>query len=476
MSTLIKKKSSVILLLLAIFAAIFFGLVSFVLISLVGKHYVYLFGLPVAFFIGIIFIFNRELFLLLVILTRSSLDVAFSAIKIGSFGLGAVLNALVILVALLIFFEKPVKLDTNSMDMKRCWFLFLTLGFISLFYTSAFVPGLKAFLTYVSYAAMLALGISAVKTEKDFSKWIRVIVLSSLIPIIYGVISLISGGRGVRYSIQEGLRLQSTFPHPNTLAPYLVLIISVTFFVYKSKLQIVSSSIRRFIPIYFLLLVVMLLMTKTRSAWAVCYLFFFMYGLLLERKFLVLVIVAPFLALFIPDVQDRILDLARDTDYGANGYGRLNSYAWRLKIWHDSINWMSPIHYIGGYGLTSFVHHSMDFGMANAFEKQDFEINAHNVYVQVFFEVGILGLLSFLYLILTHYKAMFKLYSRDKLLIFTAISIFTQFLMQAYSDNLLDYLIFQWYMWFFIGLCLAYASKLGIRHDKSSNNSYLRKE
>lgn len=460
------------MILLAIFSALFFGLVSSILLHLIGKHYVYLLGLPVAFLIGLVFIFNRQFFLLLVILTRSSLDVAFTAIKIGSFGLGGVLNALVILVAILILFEKPLKLNIDLPGMKRAWFVFLTLCFISLFYTPVTISGVKAFLTYVSYGAMLALGLSAVKTEEDFGKWVKIIILSSLIPVLYGIISLAIGGRGIRFSIQEGLRLQSTFPHPNTLAPYLVLIISVSFYVFKTQANLASASFRRFLPLYFLLLIGLLLMTKTRSAWAVCYLFFFMYGALLERKFLILVIIVPFLALFIPDVQDRIMDLARDTDYGANGYGRLNSYAWRLKIWHDSIHWMSPTHYLTGYGLTSFVHYSMDFGMANAFEKQEYEINAHNVYVQMFFELGAIGLLSLLYLFFIHIKAVFKMYAKDKLLVFTTLAIFIQFLLQAYSDNLIDYLIFQWYMWFFIGIALSYASKYKTTNNKSLNALY----
>jgi O-antigen ligase len=171
-------------------------------------------------------------------------------------------------------------------------------------------------------------------------------------------------------------------------------------------------------------------------------------------------ILAPFIALLIPDVQERVMDLARDNDFGANGYGRLNSYAWRKQIWTNAINWMSETRYLFGYGVSSFIHYSTEFGMANAFEKQKFEINAHSVYVQMFFELGILGVISFIYLIYSHLQALFTLYRRNKLLIFTVVVLLIEFLFESYSDNMMDYLIFNWYLWFVVGLTISYVSRL----------------
>jgi hypothetical protein len=454
------NKSNIILIALAGLSAIFFGLVSLLLAGVFGDRYVYFLALPAAMLIGLLFIFNRYIFFLLVVLSRSSLDVAFNAIKFGSFGLGAVLNALVILIAILTLIEKPIKLNLRMDSINRAWLSFLGLSLISLIYAPGFIASLKVFLIYVSYAAMFVLGLQLVKSENDFAKWLKVIVLSSIIPVVYGILSLLIGGKGVRFSIQEGLRLQSTFPHPNTLAPYLVLVITVCFYLYKTKHKLISSTLIKFLPFYILVLLGLVLMTKTRSAWVACYLFFGLYALLYERKLLFVMILAPFIALLIPDVQERVMDLARDNDFGANGYGRLNSYAWRKQIWTNAINWMSETRYLFGYGVSSFIHYSTEFGMANAFEKQKFEINAHSVYVQMFFELGILGVISFIYLIYSHLQALFTLYRRNKLLIFTVIVLLIEFLFESYSDNMMDYLIFNWYLWFVVGLTISYVSRL----------------
>ncbi len=456
MSKLSQNKSAILLFLIAILSSLFFGLVALVFASIVGKHYAYLLALPAALMIGLVFIFSRSFFLLLVIMLRPSLDVVFESIKIGSFGLGGILNALMILIAILVFFENSHQLKNHSVNVKKAWLVFILLSFISLFYSPVFLLGLKAFLSYLSYAALFIIGLYSVKTEKDFEMWIKVIVLSSVIPLLYGLKALALGGGGLRFSVGEGLRLQSTFPHPNPFAPYLVLLITVSFYLYKSNILAVGSLIRKSLPIYIFVLIGLLLMTKTRSAWAACFLLFAFYGFFLERKFLIFVFVTPFFALLIPEIQDRILDLTRDSDYGATGYGRLNSYAWRLQIWENSLRWMSPTHYVAGYGLSAFVHHSMDFGMANAFQKATYEINAHNIFVQTFFNLGLIGFVSFTYLLYVTGKTLYKCYSKNKLLVFIALMAFVQLLLQGYSDNIWDYLIFEWYFWFFMGITFAY--------------------
>lgn len=460
MAKLAINKSQILLVLLAIFSALFFGLVSLTLVSLVGDKYAYLLALPLATLICLIFIFDRYMFFMLVILSRASLDVAFNAIKLGSFGLGAVLNALVILIALLTLLEKSRVQYQGLKTVRLAWTIFLTLAGCSLVYAPTILSSIKVFLLFVSYASMMMIGLHVVKNDADFGKWLKAIVYSSIIPALYGIYSMAFGGGGARLSLGEGFRVQSTFPHPNSYAFYLVLVISLTFYLYKTKVLIsINPVIKRILPIYILVLVGLLIMTKTRSAWVACYLFFLLYGLFFERKFLFILFFMSVAALFIPDVQDRLLDLQKGTDFGASGYAKLNSYAWRKKYWADAINWMSKSHYLTGYGVSSFLHYSPEFGMANAFSKQNIEINAHSVYVQLFFELGILGVLSFIFLMYAHIKNLYAIYQKNKLLVFTAIVLFVEYLFESYSDNLLDYLIYNWYLWFFFGLAFAYVSK-----------------
>lgn len=453
-----KNKSFLILSTLAILSAIFFGLISLALVNIAGEHYLYLASLPLFFCVSFLFIFDRYLFFTLVVLSRASLDAVLDAMKFGSFGLGAVLNALVIVIAILLYLEKPEKLSINLTGVKFTWAFFLVLAFASVFYAPEFLASLKVSLLHVSYAAMFYLGLSLVKHEDDFGKWMKAIFYSSLIPVAYGLFCLAFGGRGLRLSLGEGYRLQSTFNHPNSFAFYLVLIVTICFYLYKTRPSYISNLILKILPVYTITLLGLLLMTKTRAAWAACGLFFLLYGLIFERKFLFVLFTASFMALLIPDVQDRLLDLQQGNSWGATGYERLNSYAWRIKYWTDALNWMTVSHYIQGYGLHSFMHFSTSFGMGNAHHLQTVEINAHSVYVLLFFELGLIGLVAFLLMIFFQLRALVSVYKYNQLLIFTVIVILVEYLFESYSDNMLDYLNFDWYLWFLVGLTLAYVS------------------
>lgn len=461
------NSSKVLLIVLSIFASLFLGLISLIYIQLVGDHYIYLLAPILALAIALLFIFDRYAFLFIVIMLRASLDASFNAIKVGSFGIGAILNALVILIALLMLLEKPIKNDLNLSRIKNAWWIYLSLGAFSVFYAVSFVLSLKVFLAYVSYASMFTLGTYLVKTQADFGKWMKAIVISSFIPVLYSFFSFIFGGRGVTFSFQEGYRLQSTFPHPNPFAPYLVLIISVCFYLYKSKADFINPKLLKLMPIYILILIGLVVMTKTRSAWIATYLMFFIYALFNDRKFLIYVALAPLFGLLVPDIQTRILDLTTGHDFGSTGYERLNSFAWRLKVWGDGLAYMDKSHYFFGYGITSFIPISSEFIMANAFQKQNIDIDAHSIFVQTFFELGIFGFLALLNLFYSVFKTLAHNFNRNKFLVFMTILSYGQLILQGATDNLLDYLIVEWYMWFFIGLSLSYVIKFPVNNSKN---------
>jgi O-antigen ligase len=195
----------------------------------------------------------------------------------------------------------------------------------------------------------------------------------------------------------------------------------------------------------------LLLLTKTRSAWAACFMIFAVYGALFERRYLLYLILLPALALLIPSVRDRLLDLGSGNEYVQ--YAKLNSFAWRLLLWKSSMEWMSTAHSMAGYGLNSFKHYSPIFfplaGTTN--------FGAHNTYIQWFFETGVVGVICAVWL---HLRLFFTLkmgIPQGRLRSMIAIVMVIAYLFFAFSDNMLDYLSFNWYFWFFLGAACAIA-------------------
>src|SRR5450830_100513 len=431
------------LIFIAVLAAVFFGLFSVLFVSLFGEKLSLIVAVPAVMIVGLLFIFDRHLLFMLILVSRSALDPLLDKHNIGGVGVGGVLNALVILIALIALCQKDFKL--RSLVIKT-WLPFLSILFIAVSYAPDPVHAVKTFLSLVSNAAMFTIAIYLVNTKADYGRWMRVILLSSVIPVFYGFYDYSTGG--VVYA-DAGKRVASTFSHPNILAFYLMLMITLSFYFIKSKILQVSPVLRRTLPFYIIIMMVLLLFTKTRSAWIACFAFFALYGLFYERKFLVLVIVTPFLALLIPDMQDRILDLTKGNEVVT--WGTLNSYAWRQYIWRSGLEWMETSRYFLGYGVEAFMHYSVDFFPLAG----NSEVGAHNVYVQLFFDTGILGLLSFVWLYTNVTYNLSKYYKQNKLMIFCAIMLIGQYMLIAYSDNMLSYLAFNWYFWFLLGACYA---------------------
>jgi O-antigen ligase len=116
-------------------------------------------------------------------------------------------------------------------------------------------------------------------------------------------------------------------------------------------------------------------------------------------------------------------------------------------IWQAGLGWMQWEYYPFGYGLGTFQHHSLEFfQFANGVAW-----GAHNVYVQWFFETGVVGVACAAWL---YYRLLNQVRTRikeDKLGTVMVLAVVVEYLVVSYSDNMLDYLPFNWYYWFLLG-------------------------
>lgn len=421
--------------------------------SVIGERYGLLLALPATMIIGFLFLFNRYALLLLIMLSRASLDVILESTRLGSFGLGAVLNALIIIIALIAIFERP---NPVQKVIRQTWLIFLIIACASIFISPVKFIAVKSFLALLSYASIFAVAIVVIKNEEDYGRWMKVILFSSILPVIYAFVDIAKGGYHAQAS--EGFRISSTFSHPNVFAFYLVLIISLGFYFYKTKAEYIPVFIRRVLPVYILLLIALLVLTKTRSAWASCFAFFALYAILYERKYLVYILLSLVIALMIPEIRDRLLDLGQGNE--VINYSKLNSYAWRKLIWQDGFNFMNPVHYFSGYGLDAFMEKSPDFFTMAGGRKH----GAHSVFVQLFFETGALGLAAYVWLHVKMVMLLIPFYKKNKLMIFTMIMFLLEFAFEAYADNMLAYLSYTWYLWFVLGA--TYAVNYSVQQNK----------
>jgi len=410
-------------------------------------------ALPAFLLFGFLLLFNRMALLTLIIVFRSVGDVVLESTRfsIGGYttGLGGVINLCVILLACMLVMERPQQLPKK---MVWSWLPFLLAALFGVVISPEKGDAIRTYLTLLSYFAMFVSAFYFVRSAQDFRYCVRLVLWSSVLPALYAVLDVaLHGGSGGA----EGFRLQSTFTHPNIFAFYLTLVIPLTLFTLKDKAMPLSGTMRVVVSLYFFYLLALLVLTQTRSAWIACLFVFVGYALLFERRYLLYLMLLPVVALLVPEIRDRLLDLGSGTE--AVGYAKLNSFAWRLSIWESGLQWMRPSHYLSGYGVEAFRHFSQTFFPA----ANKMNWGAHNVYVQWFFDAGVLGLCAYLFLYARMVLVLKALFRADPLASFITIAIVIVYLVVSSSDNMFGYLVFNWYFWFVIGAGCALATISG---------------
>lgn len=429
--------------------ACFAGIITPYYVNMIGGGMVALLALPILLVLCALFIADRRALLLIILITRSAGDLALESMR-SSFGdqvlgPGALINACVILLALTLVFEKP---KVVPKQMALAWLSF----FITALYGIAMSPqkgdALRMYLTWLSNFSIFISAFYVVRSIDDLRFCVRLIVWSSAAPAAYALYEIASAFG----SDWNSFRLQSTFTHPNIFAFYLVLIICLGFYLIKSKAATASVAGNFMLTLYLFVLVGMLVLTQTRSAWFAILAIFSIYGALFQRRYIFFLILIFLVLLLVPPVRERLLDLNEGNELGQQA--KLNSFAWRLSLWESAIKWMEPQRYLFGYGIGAFRENTLTFFSRSAGIKWD----AHNVYVQWFFDVGLVGLAAYLWIHARLLYLLRPLGEIDRLAAFITVSMVSSYLIVSFSDNLMFYLVFNWYYWFAIGAASALVS------------------
>jgi O-antigen ligase len=421
-------------------AAAFVGLFAPIYVEIMGESIVRLMALPILVVLGITLAVSRMALLILIVAIRAGADLVLDSSRTGvagiQIGAGGIINGLVILIALLLMIERPGLLNRQIVVM---WAPFFIIALVGVFVSPFTADAVRLYLGCVSNFAIFLSAVCFVRSQDDYKLCVRVVVWSALMPIAYGFYQFAAG------TSLFGARIHSTFAHPNVYAFYLNMVMAMLLYMLKSKTFVMDPRIRMLWSGYMLLLLVQLLLTQTRSAWLACFALFAIYGLVFERKYLILVTVFPAIALTIPAVQDRLLDLDKGNEVVQ--YAQLNSFAWRVYIWESAMAWMEPMRWVTGYGFDAFKNYSNTFfPLAGGTSP-----GAHNVYVQLLFELGLPGVLAFIWLFAKMLVMLKPMAQIDRLATFTLGLVIVEYVIVAASDNMLYYLPFNWYVWFMLG-------------------------
>ncbi len=407
-------------------------------------------AIPIAILFFLLMVTKPKWVIFIIIMIRPLLDVVLNLTKTSvgdgqAVGFGAIFNFTVIFLSIFLAFYTlnfPQKIQPVS-----CWIFYLVFMFLTVCYSPDRAESIHMWLNFLSYFALFLIPFFIIKNQEDFNFWLKVLGASFILPILYADIDMARGGE---YFEDAGMRIMGTFTHPNILAFYLVLAFTFYFYLLKSG-HLKSSLFSRCAVVLLMIdILVLLIATKTRNAWISIYMGFLIYALLKEWKLLLILVVLVPMISFIPQVHDRMSSVVSDNVH--SDYQGLNSFEWRMQMWQSSFSKIAQ-RPIQGYGLGTFKYMSGKFSTNK-------KMGAHNTYVELLFETGLIGLTSFLVLFLTPIVVFFKKMLLSQKLIEARvwaimIGYIVSYMLICFADNLLYYLVFNWYVWFFIGLMLV---------------------
>ncbi len=421
------------------------GLVCVVMGDMVAQKPVFFVVLPVALIVAFMFVANPKALLLTILLLRAIANPVLEEARFASFGgLGGLVNLAVILLAAVFWMREPRRIPRVAWMV---WLPFIAMQAVGLLYSPDKLPELRTFLGTLSTMAMFVVAFYVVEDWTSFDRILKLVIWSSVPVAIYTLIAIARGDVHVTNDPAAMGRYKGPFSHPNILAFYLVLMQGVLLYLWKNArtLATTTTAARLAMAGYLLVLLALLAATKTRSAWMAAGAMFFLYGLLFERRFLLYLLLVPLLALLVPDIRDRVLDIGQGNVVVQ--YAKLNSFTWRRVLWADAVSWMAPARYAFGYGSGGFFFNSPTFFSLSG----GMTTGAHSVAVQMLFDVGVVGLATYYWKYLRAAQIFWRFRRDDGLLSAMFIALLIGYIVVSLSDNMLSYLVFNWFFWFVMG-------------------------
>lgn len=437
------------------------GLLSVIAGEFAANRPVFLAVLPLVLAVGFTLLISPKSLLLAIIVLRAGTNSIFDSARFsGIGGLGGLINLAVIVLAVVLIVRDPKRIPGIAW---WAWIPFMAIQLVGIGYSPDPWQQLRPWLAQLSTFAMFLIAFHLVEDFSSLDKMFRLVVLSS-IPVTVLTLAEIAGvyGGAVTSNL-EGMesvsgRHSGPFSHPNILAFYLLAVLGIVFYFWKRKNMVASPWVRVGAVLYLLVLLGLIYATKTRSAWVAVAFLFFLYGVFVERRYLLYLLLAPAFAMLIPEFRDRILDLGQGNEVVQ--YARLNSFAWRQLLWSDGLGWMKLSRYLTGYGTGAFFFHSPTFFSMSG----GLNWGAHSVVVQLFFDLGIVGLLCYAWLFGCCLRMLLPVFRLDRLLAILFTALLGCQLLVSLSDNMLSYLVSNWYFWLAIGsVCALTLGKISLR-------------
>lgn len=308
----------------------------------------------------------------------------------------------VVALSLLCLFSLVVKaVTTKKFEFKTDGMGILIILMLAVYLLAAFTSfapfkGLQIWLVYFAFMIFYFLIINTVKTKKQLMGILTVFSLSGLCVCLYGIMQYVFGWNVSQAWIDEEMfmdikmRIYSTLENPNVLGEYILLVMPVTIALMWKKKTIFSKIVYGAMA---LVMGLALILTFSRGCWI---------GIMASAAVFVTFAAGKLwgLLLLVLPVVPMILPESIINRFASIGDMKDSSTSYRVYIWMGTLLmlkdfWLSGV----GPGTEAFTQ-VYPFYSYNSIVAP----HSHNLFLQIMVESGVLGILSFLLLLVVFFR------------------------------------------------------------------------
>ncbi len=433
----------------------FILLISLFIILTLGLFFIQslfvILSLLIGVFLIITFFYNPKFGVLFFLIIRPIIDKQGEKIEIPTFISNITINSsaflsIIFIILAVFFLIKEFFLSKKQYKYQNlifiAWLVFIIFSIISLFYSidkfSSFYEITRIITIFLFFTTALIL----TEEDADLDLFLKALLFSALIPFVVAIFQLITGSGMAGTSIGLDSRLYGTFSHPNQFASFALIIFGLSWFLYQQKNKINKHS---WLPLATTL--TLLIATFSRGAWLGIIIFSFIIGFLKNFK-IIIGVFAILIILFITSetVHKRIEDIYNPP--------ATSSVYWRMERWKENYQSFSQRPLFGHGSGTELKVYEKDYGF---YSNNNY---THNDILKNAIEIGIIGTITYLILIITTFFTLIKIYLKTKnsllknfslvlLAIFIAENVFSM------TSNIFRGTATQWTLWFLIGACVG---------------------
>ncbi|MBW3491679.1 O-antigen ligase [Bacillus sp. FDAARGOS_1420] len=418
--------------------------------------------LPILGVVAIYLFFNMRKLIYLLVLFMPCIEVLNQygvGFNIGSFQLMAnsLVSSFFIMVAFLYLFKKNFEVKIYR-SLFLTILVYISLGMISTIVATEKVVSLKEEIKLIFYFLLVLVIPFVINSESDKKKVTELFIAASIIPILIGAIQFLTNSSPIETYLdgRTVIRITGGFTHSNHFAYYISLVGIVLFTQILSSEKIVYYKSKL---ILFIIIALELFATYSRTALIMYALI--LIGILFSRKMSKLLISLPFILMglvlmvnfggegsnLIEERFNGVLDIFTNATYvqDAMNNNYSDSFGWRIYLWSRVVALLFENSIIFGFGLQNFTT------VAN--QAIGIYIDAHNTFIKVLIEMGILGFLAFMAFIVQMFIMYFK--SKKKNLDFHisySIYVYCYLILVSFVDPVFSHNVIGFYIWFFVGV------------------------